>query len=368
MKSTIAWGYSALIAALILGVSVIGLQRSRPMIDVRTIPLITHHGGINPQSPPGEIFECSQAGLRRIDVLLTLVGQTLRGNVTMTLRANSPGGVVLREVTMKPPVSPGVPNWASFEFEPILDSAGRAFHFSIAPADEAATKLSPWVRYHGQVGRNDPWGDRFLEAGATHKGDLISAHADLRALAFPVESMFPALGRATLSIFDDPDASAPIRTSTLELPDETHLGWAFFAFEPIAESRWKRYYFELNAPEHCRLIGTQDASMRPIPVLKSFHGRELERSQLRGMTRGSLKLPDRDLVFRAWCEDPSSAVLSRLKERTGGALWLAALLWVAATTICLRVFVFSQDTDEAETEDSGPQREDTQTAVTLGED
>ena len=348
MRSLAGWLYSILIATLILGVSVIGLTRPRPVINVRSIPLITHHGGINSQSPPGQLFECSQAGLRRIDVILTAVGQTLRGNVSMKLRANSPEGVVLREVTMKPAVSQGAPAWANFEFDPITDSAGKTFHFSIEPADEAATKLSPWIRYHGQVGRNDPWGDRFLEAGATHTGDLISAHADLRALAFPVESMFPALGRASLTIFSDPSSKAPLRTSTLELHDDTHMGWAFFAFEPISDSRWKRYHFELKSPDHCRLIGTNDASLRPTPVFKSFHGTELMSSPLRGMTRGSMRQPDRDLVFRVWCNDPTSAVLSRLDERTGGVLWLAALLWIAGTAICLRLFVFADDEVEEE--------------------
>ena len=48
MKSLTAWFYSVFTAALILGISVIGLQAPRPMIDVRTIPLITHQGGLTP--------------------------------------------------------------------------------------------------------------------------------------------------------------------------------------------------------------------------------------------------------------------------------------------------------------------------------
>ena len=87
MKNLAAWSYSILIAVLILGISVIGLRRPRPMIDVRTIPLITHQGGISPQSPPGEIFQCEQEGLWKIDVILTAIGQSLRGQVTLKLRA-----------------------------------------------------------------------------------------------------------------------------------------------------------------------------------------------------------------------------------------------------------------------------------------
>lgn len=340
MKSLTAWSYSVLTAVLILGISVIGLHRPRPMIDVRTIPLITHQGGLTPQYPTGEIFNCTQDGLHKIDVILTVIGPSLRAHVTLKLRANSPEGVVLREVRVKPELARNAPSWASFEFEPITDSKDKTFHFSIEPADEAATKLSPWVRYHGQLGRNDPWGDRFLPAGATHEGDFISAHANLRSLAFPVESMFPNLGSTTLAIFDDSSSMEPVRTCTLKLSDETHLGWSFFSFEPIPESRWKRYYFKLNVPKHCRLIGTEDESLRVIPVFKTFHGQELLSSPLLGLTRGSLRQPDRDLVFRAWCEDPPSAVLARLEERTGGDLWLAALLWCIATAICLRLFVF----------------------------
>ncbi len=348
MKSLTAWFYSVFTAALILGISVIGLQAPRPMIDVRTIPLITHQGGLTPLHPTGEIFNCTQDGLRRIDVILTAIGPSLRAHVTPKLRANSPEGVVLREVRVKPELTHNTPSWASFEFEPVADSRGKTFHFSVEPADEAATSLSPWVRYHGQLGRNDPWGDRYLPADVTHEAEFVSAHANLRALAFPVESMFPSLGTTRLAIFDDPNSKEPIRSSTLSLQDETHLGWAFFSFEPIPESRWKRYYFELDAPEHCRLIGTEDESHRPIPVFKTFHGLELMNSSLRGMTRGTLRQPDRDLVFRAWCEDPPSGVLARLEDRTGGDLWLAAILWCIATAICLRLFVFKDASPTSE--------------------
>ena len=61
----------------------------------------------------------------------------------------------------------------------------------------------------------------------------------------------------------------------------------------------------------------------------------------RGAPKGSLEHRDRDLVFRAWGDDPPEAVLARLEERTGGKLWLACLLWSLATAICLRLFVFT---------------------------
>ncbi|MCH2107448.1 MAG: hypothetical protein MK291_12490, partial [Planctomycetes bacterium] len=146
------------------------------------------------------------------------------------------------------------------------------------------------------------------------------------------------------------------------------MGWAFFAFEPISDSRWKRYHFELKSPDHCRLIGTNDASLQPIPVFKSFHGTELMSSPLRGMTRGSLRQPDRDLVFRAWCNDSPSAVLSRLDERTGGVLWLAALLWIAGTAICLRLFVFADHDADAEIEEERAATEATPAPVTAAAD
>lgn len=360
MKNLTAWSYSILTAVLILGISVIGLHHPRPMINVRTAPLVTHQGGLTPLNPTGEIFRCTQDGLRRIDVLLIMIDPSLRANVTLKLRANSPEGVVLREVKVKPELTHNISSWANFEFKPIADSKDKTFHFSLEPADEAATNLSPYVRYHGQLGRNDPWGDRYLPAGVTHEADFISAHANLRSLAFPVESMFPNLGTTTLAIFDDTSSKDPVRTTTLKLPDETHLGWSFFSFEPIPESRWKRYYFKLNVPEHCRLIGTEDESRRVIPVFKTFHGQELMTSPLLGMTRGSMRQPDRDLVFQAWCEDPPNAVLARLEERTGGKLWSAVLLWCIATAICLRIFVFKDPSPAPEVDstsapsDEGP--------------
>ena len=237
-----------------------------------------------------------------------------------------------------------VPVRVSFEFEPVTDSKDKVFHFSLEPADEAATQLSPWVRFHGQTGVNDPWGDRFLEAGALHRGDFLSAHANLRAMAFPVEALSPSLGAAQLALFDDPDSKDPLRVVTLESQDEVHAGWAFFSFEPVPESRWKRYHFELQTPEHCRLIGAEDESGAAIPVHKTFHGLDSTDSPLLGMTRGALSQPDRDLIFRAWCEDPPDAVFARLEERTGGRLWWAAALWLFSTTLCLRLFVFSPPT------------------------
>jgi len=340
MKTLLAWTYSAITALLILGISMIGLRSPRPMIDVRTIPLITHSGGLTPQSPPGEMFRCEQNGLQRIDILLVAIGPSLHPRATLRLRANSPSGVVLRETTISPSVYQTGPAWVSFEFEPVTDSKDKVFHFSLEPADEAATQLSPWVRFHGQTGENDAWGDRFLEPGATHRGNFVSDHAHLRALAFPVESMLPSLGTARLELFDGPGSKDPVRVATLPVLDEVHAGWTFFSFEQIPESRWKRYYFELQTPEHCRLIGTGGENGEGIPVYKTFHGLDVTESSLFGMTRGALRQPDRDLVFRAWGEDPPSAVFARLMERTGDDLWLAAILWCLATAICLRVFVF----------------------------
>ena len=56
--------------------------------------------------------------------------------------------------------------------------------------------------------------------------------------------------------------------------------------------------------KRCRLIGTGGENGEGIPVYKTFHGGEVPGSPLLGMTRGVLQQPDRDLVFRAWCEDP----------------------------------------------------------------
>jgi hypothetical protein len=337
MRPLKAWSASAFTALLILGVSLGGLTRSRPNLEVRTRPLITHMGGLTTKSPPGQLFRCEQDGLHQIDVRLV---SPQKGLVTLRLRAGSPTSEVIREVSNSPEVDPTGHAWSSFRFPTIADSRGSTFHFSLSPSDEAATKISPWVRFHGQVGVNSPWGDRFLKARALHQGDTLSAHANLRAMAFPVESFSPALGSARLALFDNSTSEEPIRISTLEAHDEVSSGWVFFPFEPLPDSRWRRYHYELQVPDSCQLIGTEDDGGAEVLVYKTFHGLELSDSPLLGMTRGSARQPDRDLVFRTWCEDPAEEVIARLNERTGGVLWLAALLWAVATTICLRVFVF----------------------------
>jgi len=340
MHSLKAWCASAFFALLILCISIIGIQRARPVIDVRSIPMLTHMGGLSPQSPPGELFHCDEDGLHQIDLPFVAIAGSRHARVTLKLRADSPDGQVLRESTLAPGLELTGPAWVSFKFEPIEDSGGEMFHFSIEPADEAATSISCWVRYHGQTGINTAWGDRFLQAGETQRGDFISAHAHFRAMAFPVETLFPSLGSATLSIYDSAISKEPLRTTTLGAHDEVNAGWAFFAFEPIPESRWRRYHYVLEVPKHCRLIGEIDENRRELPVYKTFHGLELKDSPLLGMTRDGVLQRDRDLVFRTWCDDSARKVFARLSSRTGGTLWLAALLWVIAATLCLKVFVF----------------------------
>ena len=324
------------------------------MIEMRTLPLITHAGNLTGAHPAGQLFRCERDGLKRIDVRFVGAQDTL---VTMRLRAGSPADEVIREVTITPEPDPSGLAWASFEFEAVQDSAGEVFHFSLAPAERREASLSPWVRFHGQTGLNDPWGDRFLAAGALHRGDLLSPHQDLRAIAFPVEVLAPSQGEARLSVFDGPDAEEPIRVVSLSPSDEVRAGWAFFSFEPVPESRWKRYHYELQTPEGCRLIGTEGEGGAPTPVKKTFHGLDDPSSPLLGMTRGALEHSDRDLIFRAWCDDPPEAVFARLVERTGDTLWLACLLWIAATTICLRLFLFSDHAVTTEVEEERDEAE-----------
>ena len=50
--------------------------------------------------------------------------------------------IVLREVRVKPELTHNTPSWASFEFEPVADSRGKTFHFSVEPADEAAEETA----------------------------------------------------------------------------------------------------------------------------------------------------------------------------------------------------------------------------------
>ena len=86
MRPLTAWTLSALTALVILSLCLLDLPDPRPMLEIRTLPLITHFGDLTPQNPPGQVFRCAQDGLHRIDVRLV---SSKASRVTLQLRPDS---------------------------------------------------------------------------------------------------------------------------------------------------------------------------------------------------------------------------------------------------------------------------------------
>ena len=334
------------LAAVTALVPLAALAPELPDVEVRTVPWRTHGGKLVAAHPVGEGFRCRWNGLARIEVGLVSLAPPAGAEVELVLRADSPDGEILRRSRTVPGELPGQGHFASFEFEPLADSAGRELWFELAPPEGGSpSPYSPWVRFHGQPGHDTPWGNRIVQ-GPVIEGKLADAsrppstedpgnvpHANLRALAFATDSLIPGSGAVKLELFEQ-GRDAPVRSVELGEENEVHGGYVFFSFPPIEESRWKSYRYRVNVPPDSRLVGFELG-----PSVKTFHGAELGERALLGASLGGVRHPDRDLVFRAWSSPARTEVLALILERAGGRLILAALLWTLAIGLVLRVFV-----------------------------
>jgi hypothetical protein len=213
--------------------------------------------------------------------------------------------------------------WLVFEFEPVADSAGRRFHAELGPAPGIEVcEYGPWIRFRGMADRGTPWGEQEF-SGPVVEGSFISDHANLRGLAFGGEQLG---GAAELALLDR--EGRELRRVRVENREPVEWGWLVFAFEPLADSRWRTDAYRLELPEATRLQGGADG-----PARVGFYGGGQVDDALGGMTRGGERYADRDLVLRAWSERGLGVTWGLLRARLGGRGLLAAACLAAASAL-----------------------------------
>lgn len=294
-------------------------------IEVRYQPRQTQTGRLFPGFSQGEGFVCERDGLRAIDVALAPLGRAAPGPLELALHVGKRDGPVLRRATLAGDRLPSSDGWARFEFDPVPDSADVTFFFDVSSAGGPSTH-SPWTRYRGYTQLVRPWGDR-IAAAAALDGEWLCVHPDLHALAFAVDGLDAAAGPATL-VLSDAATGEELRRCELRPHAPLATGWACFGFEAIANSRWRKLRYHLEPPPNARLVGDAQGLS-----LITFHGGGEVDARLRGATCGGETMADRDLVFRAWSGGGAGAMISRLEERGGRKLALAAALWLAGIAV-----------------------------------
>ena len=348
MRTAIGFLLGALLALAAGAAALLVATRGAPMVEVRSVPWRTQGGRIPRAFPPGQGFVCTREGLERIEVALVTQGADVGQGLELVLREGGPGGEELRRARLAPEdlPAPGTSGWASFAFEPVRYSQGGRFWWQLeVPGERPSCAYTPWVRYHGQPGIDMAWGDRIVP-GSVHEGriaDPTSAwgardtylrvpHANLSALAFAVDTLRPAVGPCVLEVWGegaDPARDAPLRRVELRPEEEVGGGYAYFAFEPIADSRWREMRYRLSTNGGARLVGTEHG-----PSYKGWHGRGESEAPLLGASRGGLVWTDRAHVFRAFGSpapadglDEATAGVLEVADRAGWRLPAAGLAW-----------------------------------------
>ncbi len=302
-----------------------------PEHAIRTVPLLTHAGRILRDAAPGQRFLCEGPGLERIDVALTSLHPE-SVELELVLREGDATGEVVRRASALPPPTRGQP-FVPFRFEPVLDSAGRWYHFELSPAGGAALAgHTPWVRYRGRVGRNEGWGDQVIETDAA-EGTFGSPLDGLRALAFACEDFSTERGWVRFELFElGRENETPLRSVQLP-PTVVKGGYAFFGFRPIPDSAGRTFAYRVLSSGNVRFVGKAGQ-----PTFKTYHGAPGGRPGLEGMTSGGEPLTDRDLVFRAWSEYGPARGWETADARAGWRLWAALLCWAAAAVALVVAF------------------------------
>lgn len=371
MKGALAFllGAVSALAVLVLAVVIFApASRNVADIEVRTVPWRTQAGRIPKSYPPGQGFVAGWEGLRRIDVALVVQGEVEGAELALVLRADGPDGEVLRRSRLGTDALPpaGARGWAAFEFEPIDSSTGLRFWWQLeVPGDARSSPYTPWVRYDGQPGIDMAWGDRIVP-GPVHEGaiaDPSSAwgardsflrvpHPHLSALSFAVDVMRPAVGPCVLEVWGpgtDPAVDPPLRRAELAPEEEVNGGYAFFSFEPIADSRWTEMRYRLTTNAGTRIVGNEHG-----PSFKSWHGggvsieageaspRNTEPPSLLGSSRAGLVRSDRSLVFRAYGSPQPLGVPLRVLDRAGWRLIAGVLAWIVAVGVLARALTLRQ--------------------------
>lgn len=297
-------------------------------LHVRTPWLDVHMGSLTAARPPGQGFRCATDGLWRIDVrMLATEPRHLAVPIELVLRADAPDGPELRHATFDPDRTPDRlrGSWISFEFQPLTDSAGRAYWFELRPGAEAEHHYSgPWVRYRAQTGERRGWGDGVAD-GARAAARFTSPLPELSAVAVAVERA-DAGARLALELVD-PDTDEVVRRAEVT-PGEVRRGWVPIAFDAVAGSYARSFRVEV-AVDGSAALRTDGGEL----AFRSLHGRHAADPDLLGMTRGGERLADRDLFFRTFTSPSAEAIEHRLVRRAGGRAVAAGIAWLAAVAL-----------------------------------
>jgi hypothetical protein len=192
---------------------------------------------------------------------------------------------------------------------------------------------APWIRFHGQVGRDNAWGNKTFDS-RTVGSSFTAPLDDLRAIAVACEYVSTVRGEVRLDLWEPGQEKSPLRTAQLPHPTVADAGYAFFSFAPIPDSAGRAYSFRVTSKVAARFNGRNAA-----PSFKTYHGVSGSTPELGGMTSKGESLPDRDLVFRAWSSYGRLRGLSVANARAGWRVWAAVICWTASTLALARLFM-----------------------------
>ncbi len=326
------------------------LSRETAEIDIQVRPKRTPVGKLFEHFPPGQLFISDFADLKRLDVLFHRQGPGDTNGVTLELRRIVEGAgdfldqPVLREVSWNPPPEAKGQQWASFVFETIPESKGSMFHLALRPAGGAnLCNWAPWTSMRATQGAFRPWGNTVQADPGTL--DFRPLYDDLQTIAIGIDGLDAAAGECRMDIFqlpqDPEDKGEPVlvRQGSLGHRAPTASGYAFFSFDPIAESRWRRYRLELILPPGARVLtlkGKPPLSDGPTAVF--YHGIGEAPPALVGQTINRSIFQDRDLIFRAFGEDGVKSNWNKAKSRGAGKRFIVGLLlWALAMGFAVRL-------------------------------
>ncbi len=316
------------------------LDREVPDLEIREAVTRTPNGKVFRNFPPGQLFRCDFRDLQRLDVWVIPQGGAPETGLILELREVPTDQTdrflsqpVVRSARMEASMEAGGPRWGVFRFDPIPDSKGKLYHWKLQPEDgqRDLTKWAPFVSLRSTIGAFRPWGNGFTTDPEPLR--FRSMYGNLSAIAIGVDGLDAAAGESFIEVWQEPvDGREPffLRKGVLHHQAPTASGYAFFTFDPIPESRYKFLRVDMHLPDNARVIRMQGHAEHPDSVTGiSYHGVGTPPAELLGQTLGNLRLPQRDLIFRAFGEDGVTSNWNKVVQR--GARMRFVLAWILAS-------------------------------------
>ncbi|MDF1836733.1 MAG: hypothetical protein P1V35_02590 [Planctomycetota bacterium] len=350
---------SSILLALVVGSLFLytGLSRETAEIDIRIRPKRTPVGKLFQHFPAGQLFRCDFNDLQRLDVLFVRQGPGPTEGVTLELRRIEDEAAgdfltqpVIRRVDWTPSAETKGRQWATFLFEIVPQSKGASFHLALRPTNGAPlSNWAPWSTMRATQGEFRPWkGPPQTDPGTL---DFQPVYNDLQAIAIGVNGLDAAAGECRMDIFQlpqDPKSTEEpklVRQGGLGHNAPTASGYAFFTFDPIPDSRWKRYRLALTLPKDARVMTLRDVpkprgggQYNDGPTAVFYHGVGDAPPALIGQTIHGSLFQDRDLIFRAFGEDGVKSNWNKAAARGASKRFLLGLgFWALAMGLALRM-------------------------------